>query len=210
MRLLNLFVKRMIDIVFGFTAITILSPVFIVIAVLIKLTSPGPVLFKQERIGKNGRVFKIYKFRTMIVNAEKIGDGLSIKSENDNRITKVGRYLRSSSLDELPQLFNVLIGQMSLVGPRPPVTYHPYKGYDHYPEWAKPRFQMRPGITGLAQVKVRNSVSWDDRIRIDIYYIEKFNIWLDFKIMFMTLLKLFKREHIYAEDMQLNSIQKRM
>jgi len=210
MRSLNLFIKRLIDIVVSFVAIVVLSPLFAIISILIKLTSKGPILFKQERIGKNGMVFKIYKFRSMIVNAEKIGDGLSIKSENDNRITKVGKFLRATSLDELPQLINVLIGQMSLVGPRPPVTYHPYKGYDNYPTWAKSRFQMRPGITGLAQVRVRNSVSWDDRIRIDIYYIEKFNIWLDFKIMFMTLLKLFKREHIYSEDMQLNSIQKRM
>lgn len=210
MRSLNLFIKRLIDIVVSFVAIVVLSPLFAIISILIKITSKGPILFKQERIGKNGMVFKIYKFRSMIVNAEKIGDGLSIKSENDNRITKVGKFLRATSLDELPQLINVLIGQMSLVGPRPPVTYHPYKGCDNYPTWAKSRFQMRPGITGLAQVRVRNSVSWDDRIRIDIYYIEKFNIWLDFKIMFMTLLKLFKREHIYAEDMQLNSIQKRM
>ena len=205
MRTLNLILKRLIDICGSLFGLVILSPLFIIIAISIKLTSEGPVIFKQERLGKDGKVFKIYKFRTMVVNAENIGDGLTIKSESDSRITKVGRILRKTSLDELPQLFNVLVGHMSLVGPRPPVTYHPYDGYNSYPNWAKKRFKMRPGITGLAQVTVRNSVTWDERIKIDNEYIDKFYILLDIKILFMTIVKIFKRENIYLTKEEVKS-----
>jgi len=198
-RTFNLALKRIVDIFGSLVGLVILLPLMIIIAILIKLTSEGPVIFKQERLGKNGRVFKIYKFRTMVVNAENIGDGLTVKSESDSRITKVGRILRKTSLDELPQLFNVLVGHMSLVGPRPPVTYHPYDGYNSYPNWAKKRFNMRPGITGLAQVTVRNSVTWDERIKVDNEYIDKFNIWLDIKILFMTIVKILNSESIYLK-----------
>lgn len=199
MRELNLFIKRIIDILGSLIGMIILLPLFIIIAILIKLTSEGPVFFRQERLGKDGKVFKILKFRTMVVNAEKIGDGLKVKSENDSRITKIGRFLRATSLDELPQLWNVFIGQMSLVGPRPPATYFPYDGYENYPDWTKKRFLMRPGMTGLAQVTVRNSVSWDERIIIDNKYIDSFNIWLDIKILFFTIFKVIKAENIYME-----------
>lgn len=199
MRELNLFIKRLIDFFGSLIGSIIISPVLIIIALLIKLTSKGPVFFKQERLGKDGKTFKILKFRTMVVNAEKIGDGLSVKSENDNRITKIGKILRATSLDELPQLFNVILGQMSLVGPRPPVTYFPYDGYDNYPEWAKKRFTMKPGVTGLTQVTVRNSVSWDERIEVDNKYIESFNVWFDIKILFRTLGRIFKSENIYMD-----------
>lgn len=200
MRTLNLILKRLIDICGSLFGLVILSPLFIIIAISIKLTSEGPVIFKQERLGKDGKVFKIYKFRTMVVNAENIGDGLTVKSESDSRITKVGRILRKTSLDELPQLFNVLVGHMSLVGPRPPVTYHPYDGYNSYPNWAKKRFNMRPGITGLAQVKVRNSTTWDERIKVDNEYIDKFNIWFDIKILFLTIKSVFKSQNIYSNE----------
>lgn len=189
----------MIDFLGSLIGVIIISPLLLIIALAIKLTSNGPVFFKQERLGKNGKVFNIIKFRTMVVNAEKIGDGLTVKSNNDNRITKIGKILRATSLDELPQLFNVIGGQMSLVGPRPPVKYFPYDGFENYPDWAKSRFTMRPGVTGLAQVTVRNSVSWDDRIVVDNKYIDTFNVWLDIKIMFQTLIKLFKSENIYME-----------
>lgn len=197
MRKINLFIKRLIDLFGSLIGSIIISPIFIIIVLLIKLTSKGPVFFKQERLGKDGKIFKILKFRTMIVNAEKIGDGLSVKSENDNRITKIGKLLRTTSLDELPQLFNVILGQMSLVGPRPPVTYFPYKGYDNYPEWAKKRFSMKPGVTGLTQVTVRNSVSWDQRIKVDNDYIDSFNVWLDIKLLLRTIIRVFKSENIY-------------
>lgn len=197
MRKLNLFLKRAVDIVGSVIGLVLLSPLLVVVAVLIKATSNGPVLFKQERLGKNGKPFSIYKFRTMVVNAEHIGDGLWVNSDKDPRITKIGRFLRSMSFDELPQLVNVLSGTMSLVGPRPPVLYHPFDGYENYPEWAKKRFEMRPGITGLAQVTARNSVAWNERIPLDNEYVEKFNVFLDVKILFKTVLKVFKREDIY-------------
>jgi undecaprenyl phosphate N,N'-diacetylbacillosamine 1-phosphate transferase len=199
MRVLNLFTKRLMDFFGSLIGVIIISPILIIIALSIKLTSKGPIFFRQERLGKNGKVFKIIKFRTMVLNAEKLGDGLTIKSNNDNRITNVGKILRATSLDELPQLFNVVLGQMSLVGPRPPVTYFPYDGYKNYPEWAKKRFTVHPGVTGLAQVKVRNSVSWDDRIVVDNKYIDSFNVWLDIKILFKTVFKVFKSENIYME-----------
>lgn len=199
MRTVNLILKRIIDFLGSFIGLIVISPILLIIALAIKLTSTGPVFFKQERIGKNGTVFRILKYRTMVVNAENIGDGLSVKSKTDNRITKVGLFLRATSLDELPQLLNVLSGKMSLVGPRPPVTYFPYKGYENFPEWAKKRFIMKPGVTGLTQVTVRNSVSWDDRIIVDNKYIDSFNIWFDVKILFKTFYKLFKSDNIYME-----------
>ncbi len=198
MKKMNLFLKRIIDFFGSLIGIIIISPVLLITAFLIKVTSEGPVLFKQDRLGKNGKVFKMLKFRTMVVNAENIGDGLTIKNENDNRITKVGKFLRATNLDELPQLWNVAIGEMSLVGPRPPVTYFPYRGYENYPEWAKKRFLMRPGITGLSQVAVRNSVSWDERIVIDNEYIDSFDIWLDLKVLLNTFIKIFHSENIYS------------
>jgi undecaprenyl phosphate N,N'-diacetylbacillosamine 1-phosphate transferase len=193
---LNLLIKRFIDIFVSLIAIIILFPILIIIALSIKLTSKGPVIFKQERLGKDGKIFNILKFRTMIVNAEKIGDGLFVKNSEDNRISKVGRFLRHSSLDELPQLFNVLIGNMSLVGPRPPVPYHPCK-YEEYNEIQKKRFTMKPGITGLVQTTVRNYASWDKRIIIDCEYINKFSVYLDLKICFNTIRKIILKENIY-------------
>lgn len=192
-----MFIKRCIDFFGSLFGIILILPLLIIIALAIKFTSKGPAFFRQERLGKKGKVFKILKFRTMVVNAEKIGDGLKVKSENDNRITKVGKFLRATSLDELPQLLNVLVGDMSMVGPRPPVTYFPYDGYDSYPDWAKKRFEMRPGVTGLTQVTVRNAVPWDERILIDNQYIDKFNVWEDIKILFNTFQKLFKSQDIY-------------
>ena len=203
MRTFNLFIKRLIDLLGSLIGMVIVFPIFIIIALSVKLTSKGPIFFKQERLGKNGRVFKIIKFRTMVVNAEKMGDGLKVENESDNRITKVGKFLRATSLDELPQLWNVLVGDMSLVGPRPPVPYHPYK-YEEYNDFQRKRFEMRPGITGLTQVTVRNSVSWDDRIRIDVEYIERFNLWLDIKILFKTLRKMFYPQSIYIQSNQKN------
>ena len=187
MKNFNLFVKRVIDILGSGVGIIALLPVFFIVALMIKLSSDGPIFFKQERLGYHGKVFKIIKFRTMVVGAEKQGDGIFIKEETDNRITKVGSFLRKTSLDELPQLLNVLIGDMSLVGPRPPVVYHPYDGYDNYPEWAKKRFDMKPGMTGLVQMTVRNEVPWDDRIIIDNEYVDKFSILFDVKILFGTV-----------------------
>lgn len=197
---LQLTIKYILDRLFSFVGIIILLPIFILIAIVIKIDSKGPVIFSQERLGKNGVPFKIHKFRTMIVGAEKTGDGLRVRSNYDTRITKTGNFLRKTSLDELPQLVNVLKGEMSLVGPRPPVVYHPYDGYQNYPNWAKKRFEMRPGVTGLAQVKVRNAVSWDGRIKYDNEYIDNFSLWLDIKILLKTATKIIKPSSIYLGE----------
>lgn len=191
--------KRLFDLIISIFGIILVSPILIVIAVLIKIESKGPVFFKQQRLGLNGLPFSIYKFRTMVVGAEKIGDGLKVRSEVDSRITKIGQFLRKTSLDELPQFFNVIKGDMSLVGPRPPVTYHPYDGYGNYPEWAKMRFCMRPGVTGLSQVTVRNSVPWNERIKYDNKYITEFSLFLDLKILLKTIYKIFKPDSIYLK-----------
>lgn len=199
MRKLNLIIKRMIDFFGSLFGLILISPILIIIALSIKLTSKGPVFFKQERLGKDGKIFKILKFRTMVVNAEKLGTGIFVKTEKDNRITGIGKILRATSLDELPQLFNVLIGNMSLVGPRPPVPHHPYK-YENYSDFQRKRFNMKPGMTGLAQITFRNSVPWDERIKLDVRYVEEFNIWLDFKILIKTFMKIFKCESIYSNS----------
>lgn len=199
MRQASLFIKRFFDIFGSLTGIIIILPLLTIVSLLIKLTSKGPVLFRQERLGKAGKIFEILKFRTMVVGAEHMGDGLKVRNDKDNRITGIGKFLRSTSLDELPQLFNVVMGQMSLVGPRPPVTYHPYDGYENYPGWAKERFSMRPGMTGLTQVTVRNSVPWEARIPVDIEYIKRFSLYLDTKILLKTIFKMFKKESIYIQ-----------
>lgn len=204
MKNFNLILKRTIDFSGSFIGIIIISPVLIIIALTIKLSSQGPVFFQQERLGKNGKVFKILKFRTMVVNAERLGAGLFVKTENDNRITKIGKLLRATSLDELPQLWNVVMGEMSLVGPRPPVPYHPHK-LEEYSSFQRKRFEMKPGITGLTQVTVRNSVPWDERIPVDVKYVEKFNIWLDFKILLNTFLIMLRRQSIYTHNNDKNS-----
>lgn len=195
----DLVIKRFIDLCGSIVGSILISPILIIIALLIKITSKGPIFFKQVRLGKNGKPFKILKFRTMVVDAEKKGDGLFVKTEQDNRITKVGKLLRATSLDELPQLWNVLMGEMSMVGPRPPVPHHPYK-YKEYSKYQKKRFEMKPGITGLTQVTVRNSVPWDERIPVDVEYIENFNLWLDIKILFKTMKKIFVKESIYIQS----------
>ena len=192
--------KRVLDFLLSLFAIVILSPIFIIIALAIKIDSKGQIFFLQERLGKDGKVFKIIKFRTMIVNAEHIGDGLKVKNENDNRITRIGKFLRKTSLDELPQLINVVKGEMAIVGPRPPVTYHPYR-YEEYSEEQKKRFYARPGITGLAQVKVRNSATWDERINIDIEYIKNITFFVDMKIIAKTIIQVIKKENIYKKKM---------
>lgn len=188
--------KRILDFVLSLIGLIVLSPIMLIIIVAIKIDSKGPAFFLQERLGKDGKVFKIIKFRTMVVNAEHIGKGLKVENENDNRITKVGKILRKTSLDEIPQLINVIKGDMALIGPRPPVTYHPHK-YEDYPEEQKRRFLIRPGITGLAQMRVRNSATWDERIEIDIEYLNNISFIGDIKIIFGTIKGIVKKENIY-------------
>jgi len=187
-------IKRIMDLFASILGIIVLSPFLIIISLAIKFTSKGPVFFKQERLGKDGETFKIIKFRTMIDKAEEVGMGIKT-SANDPRITKVGNLLRKTSLDELPQLFNVVVGNMSIVGPRPPVPYHP-REYKNYSEHQVQRFKVKPGITGYAQVKGRNLLTWDERIEYDIEYVNKQTILLDIKIIMLTIIKVFKKEDI--------------
>ena len=194
----NLFLKRAFDILASVFAIVILIPLWIVTAIVIKIDSKGPVLFKQDRRTKNGRIFKMYKFRSMVINAESMGAGL-FNYKDDPRVTKVGRFLRDSSIDELPQLFNVLKGDISIVGPRPSVTYE-LGEYETLNRKYKKRFSMKGGITGLAQVKGRNENSWDEKVTFDNQYIDRFKkegIWLDLKIIWWTIAKVFQHNNIY-------------
>lgn len=197
-RKLNLAIKRAIDFLGSGIGLIVISPLLLVIAIIIKITAPGPVFFMQERLGYKGKVFKIIKFRTMVVNAEHMGTGLKVKDDTDNRITPIGHFLRKTSIDELPQLINVLKGDMSLVGPRPPVTYHPYKGYEGYSDFSKRRFDMRPGMTGLAQARVRNSATWDERIVYDVEYVDNFSVLFDIRIILETVKVVLNSKNIYA------------
>ena len=197
---INKFLKRLFDILACSIAVIILLPLWLIVAIAIKLDRKGPVLFKQERRTKDGKIFKMYKFRSMVVNAESMAEGL-FNYENDPRVTKVGRFLRNTSIDELPQLFNVIKGDLSIVGPRPCVTYE-LGDFDTLNKKYKKRFAMRGGITGLAQVKGRNENSWDEKVFYDNEYIEKFKkqgVWLDIKILFGTIAKVFKKQDIYEE-----------
>lgn len=183
------FFKRFLDIFFSLLGIIITSPILLVVAILIKIDSKGPVIFKQQRIGKNGKVFNIYKFRSMVVGAEQTGSGV-YSGKGDKRVTRIGKILRATSLDELPQFFNLLKGDMSFIGPRPPLTYHPWT-FDKYTEEQKKMFMVRPGITGWAQVNGRKEVEWHRRIELNVWYVEHLSFWLDIKILFMTVFKVF-------------------
>lgn len=197
---MNRFLKRFFDIFASVFGLILLSPLFLIVAIAIKADSRGPVFFRQERRTKNGRVFRMYKFRSMVVDAEKSGAGL-FNYAGDPRVTKVGKVLRSTSIDELPQLINVIKGDLSLVGPRPPVTYE-LGDFETLNRRYKKRFSVRAGITGLAQVKGRNENSWDEKVGYDNQYIdlfEKQGVWLDVKILFLTVAKVFKRKNICEE-----------
>lgn len=199
-RFYNKVIKRIFDLFLSVTGLILLCPLFLLIAILIKLDTRGPVFFKQYRLGLNGSKFYIIKFRTMVVGAENMGSGLLITS-SDNRITKTGDFLRKTSLDELPQLINIIKGEMSIVGPRPPATYSPYDGYINYPERVKVRFNLRPGVTGLAQVIYRNDVFWEDRFGLDVYYVENNSFLMDVKIIVNTILSIVNKKNIYGEEL---------
>ena len=181
------YIKRFFDIFASLIGIVLLSPIMLITAVAIKLDSKGPVIFKQERLGKGGKVFLIYKFRSMCVGAEKTGSGV-YSGKGDARVTRIGKILRATSIDELPQLLNILKGEMSFVGPRPPLTYHPWK-YEEYTDLQKRMFEVRPGITGWAQVNGRKDVEWHKRIELNVWYVDHMSLLLDIKIMFMTAFK---------------------
>lgn len=197
MRIYKNFGKRAIDFTTALIALLIIWPLLLIIAVIVKLDSKGPAVFVQERLTLGGKVFKMYKFRTMIVNAEKQGTG-AYSFGNDPRITKAGNILRKLSLDELLQLVNILKGDMAFVGPRPILTYHPCK-YEEYTEEEKTVFTVRPGISGWAQVNGRNSVDWEERFKLNEWYVQHVSLWLDIKIVFMTIAQVFSRKEIVIQ-----------
>lgn len=185
------FVKRWMDLFVALAGIILLAPLLLIVIMLIWIRIGKPILFRQMRPGLNSKPFNMYKFRTMSDERNESGDLLS----DELRMTKLGKMLRSTSLDELPELFNVLKGDMSLVGPRPLLM----KYLDRYtPEQAR-RHKVKPGITGWAQVNGRNAISWEEKFAFDIWYVDNCSLWLDVKILFMTAFKVFKREGISAE-----------
>lgn len=185
-------VKRIADIIIAIGGILCFSPILVVTALLIKIDSPGPVFFLQQRIGKNGQTFWMIKFRSMCIGAEHTGSGV-YSGKNDFRVTRVGKFIRATSIDELPQLFNILRGDMSLIGPRPPLTYHPWT-IDKYTDEQLHMFDVRPGITGWAQVNGRKGVEWNKRIELNVWYVRNLSFVLDLKIFFLTFVKVLKNE----------------
>ncbi len=177
-------IKRLLDILLSLCGLLLLWPLLLILAVLIKLDSPGPAIFKQTRLGLGGREFTMHKFRSMCVNAEGTGSGV-YSMKGDPRVTRMGKILRLG-FDELPQLWDILRGEMSFVGPRPPLTYHPWAVDEYTPEQFK-MFSVRPGITGWAQVNGRKAVEWNRRIELNVWYTEHMSLWLDIKILFMTV-----------------------
>ena len=181
------FFKRMFDLVCSFIAIIVFSIPMLIVALLIKVDSRGPIFFKQKRLGLGGKEFYIYKFRSMVVDAEKAG---VYSDDKDKRLTSVGKILRKTSIDEIPQFINILRGEMSFIGPRPPLTYHPWP-IEEYTDEQKRMFNVRPGITGWAQVNGRKSVEWNHRIELNVWYVDNVSLKLDLKIFFLTIAKVF-------------------
>lgn len=178
-------IKRILDLTFALIGLIIAAVPMGIIAIAIKIESEGPVIFKQDRIGYKGKVYKMYKFRSMCVGAEKNG----VYSDNtDSRVTKVGRFIRATSIDELPQLINVIIGDMALIGFRSPLVYHPWS-WNEYTEEQKKMFNVRPGITGWAQIHGRKTLEWHKRIDLNIWYAEHVSFLLDLEIFFLTIFK---------------------
>lgn len=192
-RQFGLALKRGVDLVISAVGLIVLAVPFALIALAIRLDSPGPAFFRQERVGRGGRVFRVWKFRTMVKDAESIGLGMNVRADDD-RITRVGRFLRDWGLDELPQLINVLRGDMSLVGPRPTIPAQ----VALYTDFERRRLEVKPGITGWALIHGRNAISWDERIRYDVWYVDHWSLWLDFYILLRTVPVVLTRQGLYG------------
>lgn len=178
-------IKRTIDIVLSLLGLLFLWLPMLIVALLVRLDSPGPALFRQKRLGLNGREYEMYKFRSMCVNAEHTGSGV-YSGKGDSRVTRMGRILRATSIDELPQLINILKGDMSFIGPRPPLTYHPWPLEEYTPQQRR-MFEVRPGITGWAQINGRKAVEWNRRIEMNVWYVDHVSFGLDMKILLATV-----------------------
>ena len=185
------FLKRGLDLLISVPALILFSPLLLLCALAVLLESGRPVIFRQDRIGYHGKVFRMYKFRSMILNAEHTGSGV-YSEENDDRVTKSGRVLRGLSLDELPQLINIIKGDMSLIGPRPPLTYHPWS-FDRYTKEQLHMFDVRPGITGWWAANGRNDTDYDERLRLEYYYCRNCGVGLDIKCIFKTIVAVFRK-----------------
>lgn len=194
------FIKRTIDIICSLGALIVFSPILLILGILIKLESAGPVFFNQERIGKGCRSFKMYKLRSMVVNAEELKeklkeqnemDGPMFKIKNDPRVTKIGKFIRKTSIDEIPQLINVLKGEMSLVGPRPSLPDE----VKEFENWMMARFEVKPGLTCYWQVSGRNDIDFINWMKLDIKYINDRSVWVDIKLIFKTFFILFGDKH---------------
>ena len=185
------FIKRFLDIVLSLLALILLSPIILILFILVRIKLGKPAIFKQERPGKNEKIFTLYKFRTMTDEKDEEGNLLP----DEKRLTKFGRILRSTSLDELPELFNILKGDMSIVSPRPLLVEY----LSLYNKEQKRRHEARPGLTGLAQVSGRNNLDWDEKFKEDVYYVDHISLWKDIKIIFKTIEKVIKREDISAD-----------
>ena len=183
-------VKRGLDMSIALLILIIGFLPMCIVAILIKCDSPGPVLFRQERIGKDGVTFEILKFRSMCQGAEHTGSGV-YSGKNDSRVTRIGRILRATSIDELPQMINILRGDMSWIGPRPPLTYHPWP-LEEYSGEQRRMFAVRPGLTGWAQVHGRKDVEWHRRIELNVWYVDHLSFLLDLKIVFMTIARVLR------------------
>lgn len=191
---LQLAVKRLADIVISLLVLVILSPLWLLTALLIRWTSPGPALFVQERPGKDRVLFKVYKFRSMRLGSEKMVKGVEVMRDDD-RVAPIGRFIRRTKIDEIPQCLNVLRGEMSLIGPRPERV----ASLADYDEEISKRLKMRPGMTGLAQVSGNIYISLEDRYRLDVYYVENFSLWLDIRILLRTVGVVLLGEERYKE-----------
>lgn len=187
-----MFIKRLLDIVISATALILLSPFMLIIYLLVRINLGGPAFFLQERVGKDNKIFKMIKFRTMKNSTDKDGNLLS----DNERLTKFGRFLRSFSIDELPELINILKGDMSLVGPRALLVQY----LEHYNSEQIRRHDVLPGLTGWAQINGRNSITWCEKFKLDVWYVDNWSLWLDIKIFFLTFWKVLKREGINQSE----------
>jgi len=185
------YLKRILDVIISFTALVVLSPLFLIIAVLISVKLGKPAIFKQERPGLHGKIFTMYKFRSMTTETDEKGQLLP----DEVRLTKLGKVLRATSLDELPELWNILKGEMSLVGPRPLLVQY----LSLYNDEQKRRHDVRPGLTGWAQVNGRNNITWNEKFKLDVWYVEHYCFYIDLKILFLTIKKVFSQEDINQE-----------
>ena len=195
------FIKRFFDIILSLIALPFVLLAIIILAPFIYFTDKGPIFYNAERLGRKGKTFKMYKLRSMKVNSPnlKAADGSTYNGENDPRVTKIGKIMRKTSLDEVPQFLNVLKGDMSFIGPRAHLTTN-YKGYNLLDEPHKIRLEVRPGITGYSQAYYRNSATSERKLQNDVYYAENISFWLDVKILFKTVVSVLKRENIYVDS----------